>query len=513
MDIFFKDIKNSNRFESLSKNIENKNNINIFFDKDQYTINNKFSFDFMTKCLKGEIKEPLRINEYYVPLKIKNVSNCTIDFNNSLLLLNGYMEAIEIENSENIEIKNLYIDMVRRPYTISRIVNIELHNNIFKIKMVNDSVIYENTPILRMVMYSLKEDRFYQGMRCINFTKTDDGFIYEGYFDLHPEIGDEFIFIHNFLYRPAIYIKNSKNITINNICVYSQVGHAIGSYETENINIYNVKVIPRKGDHYSTGVDALHLVSSKGNVIVKDSTFEYCGDDGLNIHSYFLNVINYNNDKAKIHFNHISHFNENIIPSVNDEIEVIQKDNFKPIISTRIKEIIQNEDKTYTITLDSPLPSTNSELLLYNKSYVPSLEFIGNKVHCAFTRGLLIKCNNAIVKNNNFIRCGISGIKISSEDLMWMESSPPKNVLIDGNSIIDCGYIKRFEGTETWGGIIATSDALTHNSYKSLQNIQIINNDINCKHADFGLYLRDIDNVILKNNNIIGNIFKENISD
>jgi hypothetical protein len=55
-------------------------------------------------------------------------------------------------------------------------------------------------------------------------------------------------------------------------------------------------------------------------------------------------------------------------------------------------------------------------------------------------RGLLLTTpGKAIVENNTFHRCTIAAISMSADSSNWFESAPVRDVLIRGNTFIECG--------------------------------------------------------------------------
>jgi hypothetical protein len=105
----------------------------------------------------------------------------------------------------------------------------------------------------------------------------------------------------------------------------------------------------------------------------------------------------------------------------------------------KVTALERKSDRDWILTLDGELPHFGENDVIDNITWHPDITVRNNHFSVAPVSGFLLTTSGkAIVENNTFHRCGAYGISMSADSLKWFESAPVRDVLIRGNSFIEC---------------------------------------------------------------------------
>lgn len=97
-------------------------------------------------------------------------------------------------------------------------------------------------------------------------------------------------------------------------------------------------------------------------------------------------------------------------------------------------------DRDWIVTLDGPVPHFGENDVIDNITWHPDITVRDNHFSVAPVSGILLTTpGRAIVENNIFHRFTAYAISMSADSLKWFESAPVRDVVIRGNTFIDCG--------------------------------------------------------------------------
>ncbi|MDP4183729.1 MAG: right-handed parallel beta-helix repeat-containing protein, partial [Bacteroidota bacterium] len=307
---------------------------------------------------------------------------------------------------------------------------------------------------------------------------------------------------HSGHYRPAVLIKESSNIKLEDVKIHEQPGMGVVGHRSENITLKNVQIVPIAGRFISTNTDATHFTSCKGRILMDGCKFEGQGDDCTNIHNYYYtlypekakNQICIKVENADLHALSLDY------PDKGDTLNLVSRETLEPIGHYIVKDVkVSEKDWKVTVTLNKEIPSDYEHYYMTNESRKPSVALFNNTVRSHLARAFLIKTDNVQIKGNVIQNCTGTAIQIGAEGT-WRECGPVKNLMIEDNWFIDCGYDGH--GTQENTSAICINISGVKNQTQGLhRNITIRNNNINaaCENA---IYISSAQNINVINNNI-----------
>ena len=498
--------------KEISEYLKNNPNSEITLNKGIYHIKTLKSINAMENVFSGkwgDNPEKIMFNPKYdfdIGFLLSGINNCTINAEGAFFMVDGFMEPLSIRNCENLTVKGLTIDHLRKPYSfgkVTKISEIDSKNNIVvTVKLDKTTPIKEKTPInLRHIFYDIDNDKVIKAkIHKASFVNEHEISVKMPY---SPEVklGNEFYTIHTYHSRPAILIENCENITLKDVTIHSQPGMGIVGNRSENVSLLNLKVIPSENQHFSTNTDATHFTSIKGKLIYDGCTFISQGDDSLNVHSYYhdiIEILENNTYRIKENTPGGTHAQTLDYPDEGDTLELTDILTLKVLGEYKaIKVIPDFENLTTLVTLDRPLPENTENLVLTDITRLPKLEIRNCKAKKHFARGFLVKSRGVIIEDNEISEVPLAGIEIAAESY-WYEGVSPCDVIIRRNKISDalCGIMVKADCKNPEG--------------QSVKDVIIEDNEINCPKSEHGIIIANSKNILIKNNKVISK--GENIS-
>ena len=141
------------------------------------------------------------------------------------------------------------------------------------------------------------------------------------------------------------------------------------------------------------------------------------------------------------------------------------------------------------------------EYYLTNLTRQPSVEITNNTVRSHMARAYLIKTRNVRIVGNVIQNSSGSAIQLGAE-AGWRESNPVKNILIENNWIVGCGY---GHGRQKGTAISVSINGLKAEPGFLNENIIIRNNVIQAE-GENAVYLSAAKNISVLDNEISGSV-------
>lgn len=431
---------------------------------------------------------------YQIGIDLNGAKNIIINGNGAKLIFDGFMENISCQFCENVEIKNLSIDLKRKAYSKGKITK---SGRCFGLVSYLDldfgdlPLLSEKMPSTRLVLCDGSKKCF-TGMTTSIKVKNIGLGKYRFYGSMSKGNCTEAYVINTFHFRPSILIYEAIDTKITNVTIHSHCGMGIVGHRSKNILVSGLKVMPADGDCMSTNTDATHFTSCTGLLRFENCYFEGHGDDAVNVHTYYHSIVKKEGSKYTLevkaptgtHCQKLDYFNEG------DEIELCNFSDLTPIDIFKVKKVIPcfNEFKQI-VEFDRELPPMRSGLLLADITQLPRFEFVNCKVVNHIARALLVKTRNVLIENNSFDANSFAGIHVAAE-AFWHEGIVSKNVTIKNNDIrnYDAGI---------------TIEIAARNPKKPVhENILIESNYIDAGNHDYGIIAKCVDGLQIKNNKI-----------
>ncbi|MGJ8694139.1 MAG: alpha-1,3-galactosidase-related protein [Thalassotalea sp.] len=238
-------------------------------------------------------------------------------------------------------------------------------------------------------------------------------------------------------YAPAFQVKNSKNVTFNNIVIHHALGMGFLFERTENITIINSGVYLRDGAPrvISSTADATHFASCKGDILIENSRFENMLDDGTNVHGTYT-IIDKIIDKhsLRVKFGHFEQMGFEFAKPEDDIWFIKQPTTHRTVANTVANVRVINEkytDIVFKNPLDEDLKAGD---LLENKTWNPTFTMRGSTVRDHRARNIVLKTPLKTVIENNHFSSMMSSIFFRGESHFWYESGAVEDVVIRHNT-------------------------------------------------------------------------------
>ena len=450
-----------------------------------------------------------------VAFYIEDISDLTIDGNNSVFIIDGKVTNIAIINSQNITIKNLEIR--------------HAHPDMHEIKVVKKSLFSVDFLIDNDSLYEFKNGKMFFYGKDYRVSADKDakfswwiGLIREETPDKvkrvrHPlasklktkDLGnrkirvyypntsrfkiDDCFYIYDVRRQFAgIFVDKSKNITLQNINQRFNYSLAIVAQDSENLIIDSVDFSPEKNGarKICSVADFIQLCMCRGKITVKDSYFDGAGDDCLNVHGIHFKITEIIDNKIKVRFMHPQTHGFNPL-RIADEIAFINPDTMLETGRAKILDSTLLNEQEILLTLDST-DKVIVDYVIEDISACPDMDFINNTATRIITRGLLITTRGKVnVLNNHFVSTTMSGILLSDDAKSWYESGMCCDITIENNTFDYCGETP----------ILINPENKKHSGAVH-KNIKIIGNTFN-KYDGEAIYIKSTDNVFIKDNKFL----------
>jgi hypothetical protein len=405
---------------------------------------------------------------------LEGASNMEIDGNGAKLIWTELVVAVQITNCKNTLFKNLSVDYDPLPFTQGVVYSINGSEVVVTIdkgysmdvdrlnsKKYKNGTIYLNihdretggVAVNTCHTYSFKDAKKVDTDK-ISITKNWGG-VGGGRALAAGDVVSLFPFGCN-----VFAIKTSDTVDFTNVNVYGG-NHSAFRIEggVGNNHFTNVKVVPGEKPAGATEErlksvdgDALHIANIGVGPTLDGCTITHCGDDNMNVHSYFLHVLKVEGKTITVtpKWDCIMDIGETIAVYDADSYcskgtaEVVKftrenRSEFKDAIVEAYKDCysgLASDTLVYIIELDE-------ELDIQVGDHINSIDSIGSGMtvrNCTMgytrARGILVRGSNVLIENNTFIRTSGPGVMIKPE-LSWCEGGFSTNVTIRNNKFKD----------------------------------------------------------------------------
>lgn len=257
------------------------------------------------------------------------------------------------------------------------------------------------------------------------------------------EKGQTFYVYNAHRHDVGIFIEKSRNVELKGISQTFNYSLAIVAQDCENLNIENCTFAPPKDSEAELAslADFIQVCMCRGNVVIKNNTFDGAADDALNVHGIHFKIDSVSGNKMTVSFRHGQTWGFNPLRA-GDNIEYIAPDT---MLSVGKNKIVKSElkDKTHIeLTLEEAADDKCVGLVIEDVDACPSLNFENNTLIRIITRGILYTSRGkCVIKNNLFVNTTMSNILFSDDAKSWYESGMCLDVTVEGNTFEKCGGI------------------------------------------------------------------------
>ena len=437
----------------FTKNTKLESNTYYYFDKDILEY-------------RKEDTIPLYEREYFcqsvthsdhhdVCVYINNLENVIIDFNGATLFLYGALQPFIIRDSKNIEIKNLVVKYDRPFYTQMKLVEKgegylkclvdkgfpyevrdgefipysdnwrdETVKNAYVFMQEFDPATHDGIEWPVVLLGDKTKDRCYLpwGDEACSILAYQEGeyLVFKGHKIPEYNVGSILILCVDNRDISSVTAYNSKDLKFTNYRIINGHGMGLMPVYCENITVDGLKYFydEMSSSIAANSADGIHAVSSKGDIIIKNSIFNGTIDDALNIHSNFYSVLGTDKNVIKAKTPDPVDFFK--IFDKGDEIAIYNGHSMEELYRRKILNIIKLGRFTYEFTLDKEVGEIPEGSLIENMSTQPNVHidncsFGKANTHLRFqTRGKVLIENSKTDMD----------LMTTGDTNYWYESSP-----------------------------------------------------------------------------------------
>ena len=474
-------------------------------------------------------------NPKKVALYLENLNNVVIDGRGSRLLFHGTILPIVVKKCKNITLKNFSIDFAIPHLRQLHITEVDTVNNSIKAqlypqgnyKIENEKLYftgedYEEMPFGGMVFSPDKHLAYRRADVSFSPTKivalAPNEFYIEG-MGKSPflQIGERFVLRTYYRPTPAIFVTESKNITLENIAVHNVQGMGLLAQLTENMTLDKFRVAIGEGSErfFTTQADATHFSACKGKIRSVNGLYEGMADDAINVHGTYLKVITRENDYTiKAQYMHPQSWGF-LWGNKGDQVQFVAAKTMETIGDKtykihQIKAVDKPTEvgaKIFEITFNKPLPAEvnpDTPCGVENLTWTPKVLFKNNIVRNNRARGALFSTPKKVVCSNNlFDHTHGAAILLCGDCNGWYETGACRNVSIKNNRFVNA-LTANYQFTNAIISIYPEIPNLEAQQKYFHSNIRIENNLFETFDEPI-LYAKSVENLIYRNNKIIKN--------
>ena len=395
----------------------------------------------MTGAL-GKNPESTIFAPYYPYVRGLDFDSCTdvtVEATGATLLCEGWMEPVSMHGCTGTTLRGLTIDYLRKPFAEGVITAID--EETIDVRFL-DKAPAEGTPLGRLHILDPK----IEGMYRSPFYFPDHERIDERTLRLHlgrrlPDylLGTPIAAMHSFHFRPAILIQGCSGITLDDVTIHSQPGMGIVGFDSKDITLHRLAVVPAQGYHFSTNTDATHFACCEGELTFQGCTFVHQGDDATNVHGYYHNISDDGEGWLRLTLAVNTHASIADVPRVGDHMEIVRINSLEPVGEMTVADVQHEEGSMdVRVRLEGTLPNDWQQCYAFNTTKLPHLTFEGCTVQGNLARGVLCKTRGVTLRGNIFRGCTGTAIHVGAES-GWREGTHAKDVVIEDNVMMYCG--------------------------------------------------------------------------
>lgn len=416
--------------------------------------------------------------EYAVSLI--GAKNITILGNDTLIEISGVISGFHIINCENITIKGIKYDYARAPFSVGEIISSSPRQVVVRIK---DN--YSMEGITNINDY-LEFDKYSHLPRSNgNFLLSSDikNYIISGqtitinfYGNINQPVNGTLVVVSHYTYsHNGFYIEDSKNLTFENVDLYTTAGMGFVCLASEDIvvNRFNVRLKPNSDRLMTATADGMHFGACRGTISVTNCLLENSHDDAINVKAgHYFNIKSINKVSKTIELVKLNYMHR---IAVDDEIYFYTA-NLGYVCKVKVTEVLSFDGTIGYVKVDNIPDELTTNLIAANHTTAPALTFENNIIRNKRNRGILLQTINSTVKNNSFFNVGHGAISIMTEASQFNEAIIPENIVIDSNKMVGCNSMSDTVGSEI--GIMAYGREWVNAPAGTIKNVEIVNNFI-----------------------------------
>lgn len=457
-----------------------------------------------------------------VSIVLENLSNVTLDFQNSVLLFTGWQMPFAIDECRGITLKNASLDW-KTPTSAEGTVaeadhaHVVLHinNEVFP-HFVKDGELFftedcrEELPFWAAMEYDKESLRVRRGagdtFPDVLVSEIDKNTVaMNAFFAVPPEKGNYLALRFGKRDHAGLFCQESSDIRFENIKVFNSCGIAFVCQFCENVTMNGISVVPNeaRGRFVSSAHDdAMQFSNCKGQIKIENCRFRGMFDDSVNVHGTSTVITNVSGRTVRGEFRERDSAGFVRYARRGDIISFIDRRTMDSFASAEVEEYRLTDNTHFEITFRTNVPeAVHVNDAMENLTNTPDVHIDNCFVGSARARGILISTPGKVFIENNVFDTSGSAILCSGDANGWFESGACRDVTITGNIFTQHCLSSNYQFCE---GIISLFPVIKEpqNSKGFHGNIRITNNHFTVSDRRI-LYALCVKGLVFSDNTVI----------
>jgi hypothetical protein len=296
---------------------------------------------------------------------------------------------------------------------------------------------------------------------------------------------------------------NAADIAYEDVTVFGSPGVAFFVWNADRGLRFSRNRIARRalGTRFvSAASDGIHIGPTRGDIIVEDNDFSGQGDDSLNIHGMWLQVVQIAGNTVTLR-----RANEGLVHA-GDQLRFVRPGDLSEKWRGTAAAVRGTNGPDYVVTLDTAPPSNLALGDLAGNLTRSNARFLvrGNAFHDHRARGMLIQAPQGLVENNTIRDVTMQGLHLTTDAKFFYESTGLDDVVVRGNTISGVGYAGEvYADGRHMAAISLIGDVATGlSSYPVHRHVRIENNTI-VDTPGLAVLVASADGVTVQDNTIV----------
>jgi len=322
-----------------------------------------------------------------------------------------------------------------------------------------------------------------------------------------PPKGSVFISKGEYLFNrqsPAFRVFKSDRLLFKNVNVHHAGAMGLIAERSADITLDNFNVVLREGTErvVTTTADATHFCNCRGQITIKNCTFENMLDDATNIHGTYARVKKVLNDNQIAYETYHPHQKDYLFSEVGDSVQIVDQKTLMPKSGILLVEDVKRvNDKISILTVNQSIKGLVEEFDgIDNLTWYPSAVIENNIVRNNRARGFLISTTRKVEVRNNYFSSQMAAMLMTGDLNLWNESGPCDSLIIENNTFVDNVHGGNKQAVLQITPEQDLSDFKGESFYS--KNIIIRNNTFQTFDAPI-LVAKSVDGLIFQGNNVI----------
>jgi len=437
---------------------------------------------------------------------LADARNIMIRGDKANLIFHGRQGCFHFYKCQNVTVEGLTIDWARPPFSMGNIIAADKKH--FDIRVFDTYPVQGGEPVQAFMDYNPKTKLparhgldVYHSVARTELLQPQVLRVHLNHeVDIQP---DRWMLLRHEVYSSnALQANHCKNVAIKNVTIYTAPGMGFCARRTENISLNGYRILIKPGTDrlMSTTADGAHLMDCKGEVTIRNCTFEGMGDDAVNVGTLYLTIKKVV-DKKTIIAGHNLKLYRTVLPG--ETMEFCDHQTLLPYAQRKVASAEQlKKDHLVRLTFEKALPDeVKINHVMGNMDLLPTVHISHCRVARNRARGFLLTTPDAKVEHCRFENCTSGGVWIHNEVVFFFQGVGGRNIVVRDNYFKNCLY-----GGPIGEGVLSAFSYLADFKFPPKpgihRNIVFANNVIdgsdNC-----GIFVTGTKGLTIKNNKII----------